>query len=66
MLTGIFVSRFSDGLPEHFFGGLLTVGDEIKSINNKSLSRLDVDKIYELMAEHEKLELLVVPFVSRK
>ena len=60
------MSRFSDGAPEHFFGGLLTIGDEIKSINNKSLARLDVDKIYELMSDNDKLELVVVPYVSRK
>ena len=60
------MSRLGDGLPEHFFAGLLGIGDEILEINGLPLQKMALDDIYDLMGLHDKLTLKVLPFVSRK
>ena len=65
--AGILVSRLSDGAPQHFFTGLLSVGDEIKSINKTSVQNMDVEQVYELMGQAtERLEMVVLPYSARK
>ena len=65
LFAGIFVSRLSDGLPEHFFAGLLGLGDEILEINDLPVNTLDLNDVYDLMANSEQLMVKTLPFSAR-
>ena len=56
----IIVSRFAPEAAQRFVG-LLAVGDQLRGVNGRSASKVDVEGIYEMMAENEKLELLLAP-----
>ena len=49
-VTGVFVSRLSDALPESFFAGLISIGDEILEVNGRKVNTLPLEAVYELMA----------------
>ncbi len=51
------VSRLSDGLPSHWFAGLLSIGDEILEINGHPVPDLKLDDVYELMADGDKQKM---------
>ncbi|XP_023930451.1 serine/arginine repetitive matrix protein 2 [Lingula anatina] len=62
---GIFISRLSDGYPEKFFAGLLSVGDEILEVDTKPTKDLTLDDLYDFMATKKKLVLKTLPLLAR-
>ena len=65
--AGILVSCLSDGAPQHFFMGLLSVGDEIKSISKASVQNMDVEQVYKLMGQATKrIEMVALPYSARR
>lgn len=63
--SGVFVSRLSDGLPEHFFSGLLSVGDEILQVNGRPVRNIPLNTVYDWIAESDPLVLTVLPYLMR-
>ncbi|XP_074654731.1 uncharacterized protein LOC141908535 [Tubulanus polymorphus] len=63
--THVFISRMSDGYPEKFFAGLLSIGDEILEINGKPAKKMSVDEIYDVMATNDTVMLKTLPLMSR-
>jgi hypothetical protein len=63
----VFVSRLSDGLPEKFFSGLLSVGDEILEINGITVKSTQLDFIYDLLADSQQRQLVlrILPLTTR-
>ena len=59
------MSRLSDGLPEHFFSGLLSVGDEIVEVNNRPVQNIPLNTVYDWIAESDPLILKVLPYLMR-
>ena len=55
------MSRLSDGLPVHFYAGLLRVGDEVKEINGIAVSGLSLDAVLDMIALSSKLVLQLQP-----
>ena len=60
------MSRFSTDNPEKLFAGILGIGDEILEINERSVTDLTLDQVYELMAASDRLTLKVFPLFARK
>ena len=59
------MSRLSDGLPQKFFSGLLSVGDEILEINSAVVTGMELDLVYDLIADQEKLVVKLMPFAAK-
>jgi len=57
----LYISRLSDGLPAHFYAGLLNVGDEVMQINNTEVSSLSLDNVFDMIAMSSKLILQLRP-----
>ena len=61
----MFISRLSDALPEHFFAGLLSVGDEVLEVNGRRVANLPLEGVYDLMSHGEKVLLKILPYMAR-
>jgi len=57
----VYISRLSDGLPAHFYAGLLNVGDEVMQINSTAVSGLSLDDVFDMIATSSKLTLQLRP-----
>jgi len=57
----MYISRLSDGLPVHFYAGLLRVSDEVLEINHTAVSGLSLDTVFDMIAQSLKLVLLLRP-----
>ena len=62
-MTAMYISRLSDGLPAHFYAGLLRVGDEVREINGTAVSGLSLDEVFDMIALSSKLVLQLRPSI---
>ncbi|ELU17304.1 hypothetical protein CAPTEDRAFT_79524, partial [Capitella teleta] len=54
---GEFASERNDALPEHFFAGIMTVGDEILEINGRKVVDMALEGVYDLLGNGNKVVL---------
>ena len=57
----MYISRLSDGLPVHFYAGLLQVGDEVIKVNDVAVSGLSLDNVFDMIAQSSTLVLQLRP-----
>jgi len=60
-LVALYVSRLSDGLPAHFYAGLLSAGDEVMRVNNVAAAALSLDTVLDVIAQSASLILELRP-----
>jgi len=60
----MYVSRLSDGLPAHFYAGLLHVGDEVLSVNHVAVSGVSLDAVFDTIAQSSAIVLHLRPTPS--